>query len=255
VFYNPPHIGSSHSRSTHRYQFNSDLYNPDVVINILIKALTSTPFPDFRLCISLLDDRSFISANADEPDPLPALLPQLDELYTLLQQCRFPAFWKLYYSDDYSTLRENYTVECIGFEDAVRQVVIKAVKAAFTRIGSERLGSYFHLDGAHFFKFCYSMPSFSVCVCVFLPGADFESYISKLGWSLESGVVNIPPNMDNQIESTVVHENITLPRKNFCLPGPLSSNSPDVIRACQNNLACGKRYLDFVYQTRSTDHA
>lgn len=129
-----------------RYQFNPDLYNPDVVINILIKALTSTPFPDFHLCISLLEDRPS-TAHLDEPDPLPKLLPQIQELYILLQQCRFPAFWKLYLSDDYSNFRENYTVECVGFEDAVRQVVTKVVKAAFTRIGSERLSSYFHLEG------------------------------------------------------------------------------------------------------------
>ena len=70
----------------HRYQFNPDLYNPDVVINILIKALTSSPFPDFNLCISLLDKRTGAPPNSDEPDPLPTLLPVLTPLHTLLQQ-------------------------------------------------------------------------------------------------------------------------------------------------------------------------
>lgn len=40
-----------------RYQFNTELYNPDVVVNILIKALTSAPQPDFNLCLALLGER------------------------------------------------------------------------------------------------------------------------------------------------------------------------------------------------------
>ena len=116
------------------------------MIHILIKALTSSPFPDFHLCVSLLDERPS-SANADEPDPLPSILPQLQQLYSLLQQCRFPAFWVLYLSEEYRVLREEYTVESVSFEDSVRKVVVRAVKAAFTKIGVERLGSYFNLEG------------------------------------------------------------------------------------------------------------
>ncbi|KAF7791936.1 hypothetical protein EIP86_002962 [Pleurotus ostreatoroseus] len=170
------------------YQFNPDLYNPDVVINILIKALTALPFPDFNLCISLLDER-LPSANPDEPDPLPTLLPTLSSLHNLLQSCRFPAFWALYRSEKAESLRDNYTVECIGFEDAVRDVVIHAVKAAFQRIGSERLGSYLNLTGD-----------------------ELTEYVAKLGWSVDAstGAVIVPPNPDNQIESTVVQENIQL---------------------------------------------
>ncbi|KAI8995551.1 initiation factor 3 [Trametes punicea] len=185
------------------YQFNPDLYNPDVVINILIKALTSAPFPDFSLCISLLDERpsslttttttssSSSSTNPDEPDPLPQLLPVLTQLHALLQQCRFPRFWALYRSDAVDALRDNYTVECVGFEDAVRDVAVRAVRAAFTSIGSERLGSYLDLSGD-----------------------ELNAYVEKLGWTIDasSGVVRIPPNPDNQIESTVVQENIQLPQ-------------------------------------------
>lgn len=128
------------------YQFNPDLYNPDVVINILTKALTASPFPDFNLCISLLDER-VPSTNQDEPDPLPSLLPVLISLHTLLQQCKFPKFWEDYHSDELDNLRDNYTVECVGFEDSIREVVVRAVKGAFTRIGTERLGNYLDLNG------------------------------------------------------------------------------------------------------------
>ncbi len=145
------HFKSSHANPPiclHRYQFNPDLYNPDVVINILIKALTSSPFPDFNLCISLLDERP-APPPSDEPDPLPQLLPLLTQLHALLHQCRFPAFWALYRSDAVENLRDNYTIECVGFEDAVREVAVRAVKAAFTSIGSERLGTYLDLSGVY----------------------------------------------------------------------------------------------------------
>ncbi|ETW87438.1 hypothetical protein HETIRDRAFT_378399 [Heterobasidion irregulare TC 32-1] len=172
------------------YQFNQDLYNPDVVVNILIKALTSVPFPDFNLSIALLDDRP-PNSNLDEPDPLPNLLPQLTSLHSLLQQCRFPAFWSLYRSDELESLRDNYTVEVVGFEDSIREVVLRAVKAAFQRIGSNRLGTYLDLSET-----------------------DLEDYVAKLDWKIDSstGVIDIPPNPDNQIESTVVQENIDLPQ-------------------------------------------
>ncbi|KAF5377662.1 hypothetical protein D9615_005252 [Tricholomella constricta] len=172
------------------YQFNPELYNPDVVVNILLKALTACPLPDFNLCISLLDERT-VSANLDEPDPLPSLLPILKGLHSLLYRCRFPAFWTAYRSEELETLRDNYTVECVGFENAVREVAIRAVKAAFTQISTERLGSYLELTGT-----------------------DLQAYIQKLGWTIDasSSVISIPPNPDNQIEATIVQESISLPQ-------------------------------------------
>ena len=45
-------------------------------------------------------------------------------------------------------------------------------------------------------------------------GSELEAFVSKQGWTFDSGknVISIPPNPDNQIESTVVQENIKLPR-------------------------------------------
>ena len=116
------------------------------MINILIKALSASPLPDFNLCISLLDERP-INATLDEPDPLPQLLPILQGLHHLLYRCRFPAFWRAYKSEQLASLRENYTVEVAGFEDSIREVAIRAVKSTFTRITIERLGMYLDLTG------------------------------------------------------------------------------------------------------------
>jgi translation initiation factor 3 subunit K len=83
----------------------------------------------------------------DEPDPLPTILPILKGLHNLLFRCRFPAFWQAYRSNQLEFLRDNYTVEVAGFENAVRTVAIRGVRATFTRISSERLGSYLDLSG------------------------------------------------------------------------------------------------------------
>jgi len=153
-----------------------------------VKALASVPFPDFNLSVALLDEKAS-SANMDEPDPLPSLLPYLTNLHSLLQQCRFPAFWALYRSDALEPLRDNYTVEVVGFENSIREVAVRAVKATFQKIGSKRLGSYLDLEGV-----------------------ELEDYIARLEWRFDSsaGVVEVPPNPDNQIASTVVQEDIKL---------------------------------------------
>lgn len=172
------------------YQFNPDLYNADVVINILLKALAASPLPDYNLCMSLLDERPAPSPEDDEDaDPSAVILPILTSLHGLLLECKFPVFWKRYRGEEVKGLRDNYTVEFKGFEEAIREVVVRAVKATFTRIGRERFGGYLDLQGS-----------------------ELDSFISNLGWKMDGGVVTVPANPDNQIESTVVHEAIKLPQ-------------------------------------------
>ncbi|GJJ08756.1 hypothetical protein Clacol_002975 [Clathrus columnatus] len=157
------------------YQFNPELYNPDVVVNILLKALTSAPHADFSLCLALLGERDIYPPPQDEPDVLPYLLPRLTQLS----------------STELEILRDNYTVEYIGFEDAVRDVVVRAVRAAFQKIGRDRLSNYLDLEGS-----------------------ALDDYLSGLAWQqdLDSRSIVIPPNPDNRIEATVVRESIQLPQ-------------------------------------------
>lgn len=173
------------------YQFNPDLYNPDVVINILIKALTAAPGCDFNLCVALLGERQNLPLPDGEPDPLPGALQTLTQLSTQLLACRFPAFWTFYRSEACAALRDNYTVEVVGFEDSVREVAVRGVTAAFKTITRKRLGSYLDLDDS-----------------------DLDSYVESLGWESDTstGVITIPPNPDNQPVATVIRENIQLPQ-------------------------------------------
>lgn len=48
------------------YQFNPDLYNPDVVVNVLLKALCAAPMPDFNLCVALLGERTAVRLSAPD---------------------------------------------------------------------------------------------------------------------------------------------------------------------------------------------
>ena len=85
-----------------------------------------------------------------------------------------------------------------------------ATKAAFTKIGRERLGRYLHLDGMWIPSF-YAGPGLNNTGI----GTELDTYVSSLGWSIDSatGVVTVPLNPDNRIEGQVVRENIQLPRE------------------------------------------
>ncbi|KAI7869575.1 armadillo-type protein [Spinellus fusiger] len=46
------------------YQFNPNLANTSVIINILAKALTAVPAPDFNLCLYLLSEQAVSICNS-----------------------------------------------------------------------------------------------------------------------------------------------------------------------------------------------
>ena len=46
-------------------------------------------------------------------------------------------------------------------------------------------------------------------------GDDTISFAQRLSWKVDGQQIIIPPNQDNQIESTVIRENISLPRKHL----------------------------------------
>lgn len=93
--------------NTFRYQFNTHLTNDQVVNNILVKALTTLPEPDFNLCLYLLNENMV----GEEP------VVRLVALQDLIEQARYADFWKLYEGDD---IYKELTAEVLGFEDAIR---------------------------------------------------------------------------------------------------------------------------------------
>ncbi|CAD6931737.1 unnamed protein product, partial [Tilletia laevis] len=208
------------------YQFNPSDFNYVVVINILLKALTAAPLPDFQLCLSLLGEASLApnfpaSADSQQEQPTPAaaakaeddddaksttaaaapsasstinlagnltdpLILKLANLSNLLNQARFRAFWDAYGSEEYEEVRK-YATEVGGFEESVRGVALEAVKGAFRSISEERMGGYLNLKGS----------------------ALAEYIQAQSGWKLEGGKVIVPVNVNNEIKATVIREEIT----------------------------------------------
>jgi len=39
-------------------------------------------------------------------------------------------------------------------------------------------------------------------------GADYDAFLSRLGWAVEGDSVVVPANPDNQVQASVVRENI-----------------------------------------------
>jgi translation initiation factor 3 subunit K len=66
------------------YQFNPHCFRADVVVNILLKALTNLPRTDFIICKCLIDMQL-----ADESDGIRDVIV----LHNLLETCHFKEFW------------------------------------------------------------------------------------------------------------------------------------------------------------------
>lgn len=169
-----PLIHSSLTR-THRFQFNAPDFDYGVTVQILLKALTAAPYPDFSLCLALLGEAPVAvlppveeadAPSGDSANPTPAdavkapsahagpsaghlidpLFVRLANLNSLLHSARFRAFWQTLASEEYEDVR-NAAQAFNNFEDAVRGVVLGSVKGAFRAIGEERLGGYLNLKG------------------------------------------------------------------------------------------------------------
>jgi len=154
------------------YQFNLQLTRERVIYNILVKALTAIPEPDFNLCLYLLTEQMV----ADEP------IQKLMMLQQLLEEARYKKFWEVYESDD---LYKDLTREVQGFTGAIRKVIANVVNMTYQTISSDLLKSYLYLDGE-----------------------TYQSFLTSYGWSDVDGIVTIPVNKHNEAKTVVIRENI-----------------------------------------------
>ncbi|KAL0074931.1 armadillo-type protein [Phycomyces blakesleeanus] len=152
------------------YQFNPNLASTNVIINILAKALTAVPAPDFNLCLYLLSEQATLPA-----------VEKLTTLQQLLEQSRYAKFWETYNNEEYKSL----TAAVVGFEAAIRQVIARVVAMSHQVISTSVLSSYLALSGDELTKFC-----------------------NEQQWQKKDDVVQIPINEDNEAKAVVVIENI-----------------------------------------------
>jgi translation initiation factor 3 subunit K len=187
---------SANQRHACRYQFNPHLARDETITNILVKALTVFPGPDFSLGLSLLPGYALapLSSSSHNPAagdaPLSEAVQKLNELRNLLEGADYAAFWSTLDSDD---LYADLIADVSGFEELMRVRIAATVSQAVREVERSILESWLNLSGQEFDHFVGT-------VC---------------GWNVEATKVKVPMNKDNEAKGTVVRENVNFDRESF----------------------------------------
>ncbi|CAJ0828461.1 9753_t:CDS:2 [Entrophospora sp. SA101] len=194
------------------YQFNLHLVNDQVIVNILVKALTAIPNPDFNLCLYLLQESSLSDEN----------ISKLYDAQKLIEEGKYQEFWKMYETDE--SFKE-LTSEAVGFEDAIRKVIMKIISMAYQNISADLLREYLNYGSS--------------------PNDDesFKEFIKSQGLELaENNLVNIPTNIDNEAKPTVIRENIKFDLSEFDKDTIIQTTGKFIVED-------GKEYLGLIQAT------
>ncbi|CAG8954364.1 hypothetical protein HYFRA_00005989 [Hymenoscyphus fraxineus] len=173
------------------YQFNPHLTKDETITNILVKALTVFPSPDFSLALHLLpphiltplSSSSALPAAGDAP--LSEAVQKLNVLNNLLAQASYAAFWSTLDSDD---LYADLIADVAGFEELIRIRIALTISQSVREIERPVLESWLGMQGDAFNKFVNG-------VC---------------GWEIEGTVVKVPLNKENEAKGTIVRENVKM---------------------------------------------
>lgn len=171
------------------YQFNPHLARDETITNILVKALTVFPGPDFSLGLSLLPPHVLapLSSSSHNPAagdaPLSEAVQKLNELRNLLEGADYSAFWATLDSDD---LYADLIADVSGFEELMRVRIAATVSQAVREVDRNILESWLNLQGN-----------------------EFEHFVGSVcGWNVDGAKIKVPINKDNEAKGTVVRENV-----------------------------------------------
>ncbi|KAI0425577.1 ARM repeat-containing protein [Xylaria sp. FL1042] len=166
------------------YQLNPDRVKDEVITNILAKALTCFPSPQFSLALHLIPPSVLTPANTRNEE-LPEAVGKLRELNDLLQSAQYARFWATFDSDD---LCADLTTDVKGFEELVRVRIATLVSHAYREIDLPILEQWLGMDGngAHTF------------------------ITETAGWTVNGGLVKIPKNPENEAKKSEVREDVNV---------------------------------------------
>lgn len=178
----------------YRYQFNPHLTRDETITNILVKALTVFPNPDFSLCLSLLPTHTLapLSTSSSTPAagdaPLSEAVQKLNVLNSLLGGADYAAFWATLDSDD---LYADLVADVSGFEELMRVRIAVTVSQAIREVDRVILETWLNSQGK-----------------------EFEHFVGSVcGWEIDGKKVKVPLNKENEAKGTVVRENVKFDRK------------------------------------------
>ncbi|KAF3934261.1 hypothetical protein ABW19_dt0200582 [Dactylella cylindrospora] len=166
------------------YQFNPHLTRDETITNILVKALTVFPSPDFSLCCHLLPPNLLNnSSTSPNGDTLADAIQGLHNLSLLLESSQFKEFWQTLDGDD---LYADLTADVVGFEDTIRNRVAGVTAASMREVSRELFEGWVNLSDD-----------------------KFETFVTEtLGWAIDGDAVVIPLNKDNEAKPTVTRETV-----------------------------------------------
>ncbi|KAK3677337.1 hypothetical protein LTR78_002875 [Recurvomyces mirabilis] len=174
------------------YQFNPHLTRDETSTNILVKALTVFPAPDFSLCLSLLPPHILAQTKLSQQSnggPAPAsgtlaeAVQHLNTLHTALNNAAYTLFWSTLESDD---LYADLVADVQGFEDSMRVRIAVVVSQCMQEISRPVLESWLNVRGS-----------------------KLEGFVKEVcGWEIEGETVRIPLNSENEARGTVVKEDV-----------------------------------------------
>ncbi|KAI5279720.1 hypothetical protein KEM54_004033, partial [Ascosphaera aggregata] len=181
------------------YQFNPHLLDTVTTTNILAKALTVFPSPAFSLSLALLPPfttpySSGPISSSNAPVEFIEAVQRLTKLSTLLESAQYIKFWQTYKGDEaYAEL----TADVNGFEELIRVRIASQTGRAFRVIETDVLRSWLDIaDDAALEKFVTDVCSWTV------------------DKSVETPVVRVPPNKENEARGEVKSEKVGIEQFN-----------------------------------------
>ncbi|KAG6037728.1 hypothetical protein E4U41_004839 [Claviceps citrina] len=160
------------------YQLNPDRLKDEVVTNILVKAMTLFPSPQFSLALHLLN------SSAASTGELAEALAKLRSLNSQLEGSQYAQFWASVDGDD---LCADLIADISGFEDTIRFTIAGLLSQAFRELELTHLESWLGLNQDAARKFATEVA----------------------GWTVdEAGIIKIPSNPENEAKKAEVREDV-----------------------------------------------
>jgi len=159
------------------YQFFPNLYDPEIVCWILLKAITNLPHSDFVLCRCLLGAAQLEDLH----------IRRIVYLANLLEVCQFKKFWEEKKGD------EQLLSQIVGFDDSIKKFISHVVHITYQTIEASALKELF---GG-------------------IPDAELKSWIAKNGWKEDQNGMVFILNQEDLIKTKNITEKITFDTLTF----------------------------------------
>jgi len=159
------------------YQFFPNLYDPEIVCWILLKAITNLPHSDFVLCRCLLGAAQLEDLH----------IRRIVYLANLLEVCQFKKFWEEKKGD------EQLLSQIVGFDDSIKKFISHVVNITYQTIEGSALKELF---GG-------------------IPDAELKSWIAKNGWKEDQNGMVFISNQEDLIKTKNITEKITFDTLTF----------------------------------------